>query len=108
MKNRWIIVSSLLAEIAACLVAVALAGAGHGTYYAAKCLFPYTMISTGLFGSITLPFVVLACVQYLAYGAILSLANTRGRLASAAIGVLVVHIAAAGVAFAASSDSFRP
>jgi hypothetical protein len=108
MKNRWIIVSSLLAEAAGCLVAVGLAGGGHGTYYAAKCLFPYTMISTGLFGSITFPFIVLACVQYPAYGTTLSLANAKGKLTLAAIGVFVVHVAAVGMAFVASSNSFCP
>jgi hypothetical protein len=108
MKNKWIIASSLFAEVAACVMAVGLAGAGHGTYDAAKCLFPYTMISTGLFGSITFPFIVLAGVQYPSYGAILSRANAKGKLKLAAIGVFVVHVAAAGVAFVVSSRSFCP
>jgi hypothetical protein len=108
MKNRWIIADSLLVGLMAFLVAAAAAGGGHGTYYAAKYLFPYTMISTGLFNTITFPFIVLAGIQYPAYGAILSLANARGKLGLAAIGVFVVHVAAVGMAFVASSSSFCP
>jgi hypothetical protein len=108
LKNRWIIASSLLAELAACLIAVVLAGGGHGTYYAAKCLFPYTMTSTRFFGDITSPFIVLAAVQFPVYGVILALGNVRGELALVAIGIVVIHLVAAALAFAVSSSSFCP
>ena len=108
MRNRWIIASSLFAELAALLVAVTLAGAGHGTYHAAKCLFPYTMISTCFLDYITLPFIVLACVQFPIYGVVLSVANTRGKFGPVARGVAIVHIAATALAFAFSGSAFHP
>jgi hypothetical protein len=106
--SRWILSGSLLVEFAACLVAIAFAGGGHGTYHAAKCLFPYTMISTGFFGVITLPFIVVACLQYLTYGVILLAANLKGKLRPIAIALLLVHLAATGLAFAISSNAFCP
>ncbi len=108
MKNWWIIAGSLFVEFVACLVVIALAGGGHGTYYAAKCLFPYTMVSTGFLGRVTLPFIALACIQYPAYGAILSVANTKGKLRPFAIGVVSVHLAATALASVVSSNAFCP
>lgn len=108
MRNRWIIAGSVFAELAACLVAIALAGGGHGTYHAAKCLFPYTMISTGFLHAITLPFIVLACVQFPAYGVILSVANKRGKLGPVALGVVTVHLAMTALAFVFSYSGFYP
>ena len=43
-------------------------GGGHGNYFVAKCLFPFTMLSTTVFESITGPFVLLAFVQFPIYG----------------------------------------
>ena len=51
--------------------AVAAAGAGHGTYIPAKLLFPFTMLA-GVFGdSITLPYLIVALVQFPLYRFIL-------------------------------------
>ncbi len=108
MRNRWIIAISLFAEFAACLVAVGLAGGGHGTYYAAKCLFPYTMIATGFLNVITPPLLILACVQFPVYGVVLSVGNTRGKVGSVTIGVVTVHLAATALAFTFSGVAFYP
>ena len=59
--------------------AVASAGAGHGHYLWAKILFPFTMLSARVFGSITVPFIALAIVQFPLYGLILAIANVKGR-----------------------------
>ena len=108
MKNTLIIASSAFVGIAACVVAVFLAGGGHGTYFPAKVFFPYTMVSTGILVKITPPFIVLACVQFPLYGVILSIANTRGDLRPVAGRLVIIHIIAVILAFAFSGSGFRP
>jgi hypothetical protein len=60
-------------------------------------LFPYTMLSVTVFDSITIPFIILAVVQFPLYGVALGSANERDHLGSVAILLAVVH----GVAVAA-------
>ncbi|MFO0962634.1 MAG: hypothetical protein U0625_06965 [Phycisphaerales bacterium] len=66
----------------ALLLAVVSAGAGHGDYVLAKLLFPFTMLSSLVFRSITVPFILLAVVQFPFYGWIVaagSQSSTRRR-----------------------------
>ena len=74
----------------ALFLAVVSGGAGHGHYLAAKLLFPVTMASTYLFESITLPFILLAIVQYPVYGLLVGRAQNerKGRWIVWSIGVL--------------------
>jgi hypothetical protein len=85
-----VIVSLILTPIAL-LLGVGSAGAGHGDYRLAMLLFPYTMLSTAVFDSITFPFIVLAIIQFPLYGIALGYANQRGRFGLFAILVGVVH-----------------
>ena len=91
----WLPVVISLAAAPICLyLGVASGGAGHGDYFLATILFPFTILSTVLFGSITLPFILLAAAQYPAYGILLGLASMRGRFQRAASALLVVHASA--------------
>ena len=89
------VITSLIATPICLLIGIASGGAGHGNYFLAKLLFPFTMLSTIVFGSITAPFIVLAVAQFPAYGVILGRANEKGRLMRAACAVLAVHVLAA-------------
>lgn len=94
---------------AACaFVAVVLAGGGHGTYYAAKILFPYSMMLTGSTRSITPPLAALALLQYPAYAiALWALAN--GSLRQERWWILLgLHACAVVLAFFGASSSFTP
>ena len=46
------------------LLAIGSGGAGHGDYFWAKVLFPFTLLSARVLGSITGPFIALAIVQF--------------------------------------------
>ena len=75
------LVVSLVATPLFLLAAVASAGAGHGNDLLAKILFPFTMLSTLVFGLIIVPAIALAVLQFPFYGFILGRANVKGSLA---------------------------
>jgi len=85
------LVISLVATPICLLLGIASGGAGHGDYFLARLLFPFTMLSTIPFGSITTPFILLAIAQFPAYGMILGCANERGKFMHAACVMLFVH-----------------
>ena len=85
---------------------IASSGAGHGSYFLTKILFPYTMLSTIFFGSITPPFVVLAVVQIPLYGMVFGAASAKDRYFSL-VGVLVLlHILMVVACFLFINESF--
>lgn len=94
MKAWWPLLVCCLLTPLFVLLGVASAGAGHGDYRLAKLLFPFTMVSTSLFGAVTEPLFALALVQYPVYGLVLGLANHKGKLAAVASAVLAVHVLA--------------
>lgn len=90
-------IASLIVTPIALLLGVGSAGAGHGDYRLAMILFPYTLLSTSVFDSITPPFIILAIIQFPIYGVALGYANEKRRLLSMSIVLCVVH----GIALAA-------
>lgn len=81
----------LVAPIAL-LTAIASAGGGHGHYLAARLWFPFTMVSTYFLDSITPPFIVLAVLQYPAYGWIAGRAVSHQKTRTALLMILVLHV----------------
>jgi hypothetical protein len=86
--------------------ALASAGAGHGHYLWAKILFPFTMLSARVFGSITNPFIALAIVQFPLYGLILANANVKARYLPSLVTLLVVHCLAVAACFLLLRENF--
>lgn len=106
-KRVWVpLVLGLIATPFCLMVAIGSAGAGHGDYFWAKLIYPYTMLSTLMFGSITIPFRLLAVVQLPLYGVLLSIALLRSRLGLAASGLLAVHAVAAVACFVVRLQNF--
>ena len=68
--------------------------AGRGNYFLAKVFFPFTMLSTLLFGSITDSFIALAVVQYPLYGLLTGTANEKGKGAIYALALAIIHLSA--------------
>jgi len=58
-----LLVGCILTPIAYAIAAGPAEG-GHGSYAAAKLLFPFSMTSAYIFGVITLPFAAIGAVQY--------------------------------------------
>jgi hypothetical protein len=94
---------------AACLyLAVIAGGVGHGTYFPAKALFPFTMLSVVFTPSITTPFIVLAFLQFPLYGLFLGALYRSPRFWIAVTSLSLLHVAAAVVVFTFANPSFSP
>jgi len=98
----------MLAGAGACIVAAMAAGGGHGTYWAAKCLFPFTMLSTGWTATISMPTILIALLQFPVYGIVLAVANARRKVVWALWGLAGVHLACVALALAFSGSAFYP
>src|SRR5687767_11296969 len=100
------VVVSLVLTPVALLLGVGSGGGGHGDYFWAMILFPYTMLSALLFGAITPPFILLAITQFPLYGVSLGYARGGRRVARLAIILLLAHAAAAAVVFMLANENF--
>ena len=90
----------------ALLLAFISAGGGHGDYFWAKLLFPYTMIVPVLHGDpICLPLFVVACVQCPIYGGLIgAFASTRKSAFAVAGGIVGIHVVAAAICLSGASS----
>ena len=100
------IIISLIVTPFALLLGIASAGAGHENYFWAKILFPYTMLSTFFFQSITIPFILLTIVQFPPYGFLLAVAGERKRLGPLGVVMAVVHILGVMLCLILPSENF--
>ncbi len=89
----------------AAVLGVVSGGAGHGDYFLAKMLFPFTMLSTFVLGSITLPFVLLALAQFPIYGWLVG-HSARHRKWMPTLAMAVAHILATVFNLAVRNPNF--
>lgn len=82
------------------------AGAGHGSYFFAKVLFPFTMISTVFYDEITLTFLVLGLIQFPMYGVFLGAMNRFGLKRSAIVALSILHLSATAACFLLIGENF--
>ena len=81
-------------------------GSGHGDYFLAKILFPYTLLSTAAFHSITQSFLVLAIIQYPVYGLVSGIANLYRKLRICGLALALVHTMTVVASFAFADRYF--
>jgi hypothetical protein len=96
----------MVVSIPLTLLAVASAGAGHGNYLWAKVFFPFTMLSTAVFQSITTFFLAVAVIQFPIYGLLIGRCARQRKALMASGVILSVHLIAIGLAFYYSSRNF--
>jgi hypothetical protein len=87
-----------LLGIIAIWLAMGLAGGGHGTYLAAKLLFPYTMLLALPEGPIPIVAQVVAVLQFPAYGVAVAANTSAGRASRVFAAIAVLHAVAAAAA----------
>jgi hypothetical protein len=87
--------------VPALLCAAVSGGMGHGDYFAACLLFPFSMLLTRVAGDeLTVPLIALAVVQYPAYGAAIGALNAPGPRSWLLLGcVALAHIVAVLLCF---------
>jgi hypothetical protein len=90
----------LVIGVSAIAVAIFIAAAGHGSYVPAIIFFPLTMLSTRWTDVITVPAMILAVVQYPAYGMALARGKEAGTRARLAFAIAAAHGFLACAAFA--------
>ena len=88
----------IVIAIPAILVAVMSGGAGHGSYIAARVLFPFSMLLTRLEGSIGPVAMCMGLFQFPLYGALVGRALALKTYRASAV-LTVVHLIAALVCF---------
>jgi len=100
---------SLPVTIVAMFLAIASGGAGHGDYVIARALFPIPILATLLdHGTIDLPILALALLQFPLYGVIIgwSLATSRRAAIIGTASLLSLHAAAAALCFCGFLPNF--
>ena len=100
------LIGGILIAPIALFLAVVSGGAGHGHYVAARLCFPFTMASTYVFETITVPFIILAFVQYPIYGLLIGRAIKEKKARPVAWTLGVLHLALVAVLFVAPSQGF--
>lgn len=90
-QHKWTVRFSLLTPLLL-IVAVFAMGAGHGTYIPAMSLFPFGMLGVLLQDRISLPFIIVAILQYPTYGFILDKVNSPRKLRVVLLTILLIHI----------------
>jgi hypothetical protein len=106
-SKQWFpVIISLIATPFTLLLALSSAGAGHGDYFWAKVFYPYTILSAIALKSITISFIVVAIFELPAYGALLGISWSRGKLKLYSIGLLLLHTSAVIACFAIRSENF--
>jgi hypothetical protein len=107
-RSSWIgLGAGVLATPAALLVAIGSMGAGHGHYVAAKALFPHTMLLTQfVFGSIALPLIGLAIVQFSLYGWFIGAAPDWRARVLRTLTLAATHAVATAAVFILKNPSF--
>jgi hypothetical protein len=100
-----IVISVVLTPIALFFGMVS-GGAGHGDYFIAKLLFPYTMLSTTFFGEINLVFLAVALIQFPFYGCLVAFGIHTGKVRLSVLLLAAIHILAVLICFRAVSENF--
>jgi hypothetical protein len=88
------------------LVGYSSAGAGHGSYFFAKVLFPFTILSTIAFHMITVPFLIVGLVQFPIYGIFLGIMNRMELGWPAIVALATFHLGAIAACFILVGERF--
>lgn len=100
------IVVSIAVTPVALFLGLVSTGAGHGDYFLAKLLFPYSMLSTVAFGEINLIFLVISLVQFPIYGLILAVGVQANMAKTIALATVAIHLFAVFMSFVLFSANF--
>jgi hypothetical protein len=109
MRRTWpfVVVSIVLTPLLL-YVALASAGAGHGSYFWAKVLFLYTILAAKAVNSVTPALEGLAVAQVPIYGLLVGLGAKAARLLAVIVGLVVIHTVVVAACFVVPMRSSFP
>jgi drug/metabolite transporter (DMT)-like permease len=90
------------------IIALLTTGAGHGTYFVMKILYPYTMLSTFIFNKILIAIFFAGLLQYLFYGIILTIADKKGAKKLFTFWIAVIHFISSVLCFVIPNFMSKP
>ena len=102
-KNPFLALSILIAPVLLWIGFMS-AGFGHGTYIAARVIFPFAFVFTGTYVRAGVVVSVLALLQWPVYGLLSDWSSHKVRTVGA---ILIVHAAICLWLFTKGSESFR-
>ena len=103
---RWTIRLSFL-TIPLLFIAFLFADGGHGSYIPAMGLFPFGLISTLLFNRITIPFVVVAIIQYPVYEFIIDKVTVINKCKIVLPILILAHILLAAIIIKLTGENWK-
>lgn len=105
-QYKWTVKLCLLTPLLLIIVFFAM-GAGHGTYIPAMGLFPFGMLGVLFQDRISVPFIIVAIIQYPLYGFIVDKANSSQQLRLSLLTILMAHIALATLILMLTGENWR-
>jgi len=102
------ILGGMVVGAASLVISWAYAGGGHGSYSAAKILFPQTMyLATAVLGSVTTSLMVLAFLEFPVYGLAVGVAASHVRLrVILPTLILLLHAGMVALCFSVNNPDF--
>jgi hypothetical protein len=105
-QYKWTVKLCLLTPLLL-VIAVFAMGAGHGTYIPAMGLFPFGMLGILFQDRISVPFIVIAILQYPLYGFIVDKATSSRQLRLSLLAILLTHIVLATLIIKLTGENWR-
>ena len=105
-QYKWTVRLCLLTPLLL-IVAVFAMGAGHGTYIPAMGLFPFGMIGVLFQDRISLPFIIVAILQYPTYGFMLDKVSSLRQLRLSLLAILLIHFGLATLIIKLAGENWR-
>jgi hypothetical protein len=103
----FMVVGSVVAGFVLAFLALLESGGGHGSYVLAHLFFPWTILSTLMTGSLAMPALAVALIQYPAYVLAWPFLVQRFPYTSPLMTLLKLHAAGVFAALFASSTAFH-
>jgi hypothetical protein len=106
ISSKKIIFLSFIIELVGLIIFIISSVGGHGTYFFTRILFPYLMISTAIFDTMTGHFILISLFQYPFYGLLLVYAYRKNCYRKMFRILVTFHAVFIFISFIVSSEYF--
>jgi len=89
------------------VISVLCMGGGHGSYIPAMVLFPFGMLGTVWFDTITLPFIIMGLLQFPVYGYVIDKTQKTGKWKMAVSIIFIFHFLLAAIIIIQAGENWK-